>query len=227
VPTSKLTESITEDVSIVAVPAVQSATGERLDLSEIASRCVEVGARLIVDATQALGWLPLDLKGIDALICSGYKWLLCPRGVAFGVLSRSMMASMRPIAANWFAGKDPHSSYYGLPLRLSETARRFDISPAWFSWVGAEESLRYLGKIGVAAIFEHDLALVREFWRGAGREGDESSAIVSVRTSAELEPSGVPFRSSRRDGGMRLSFHLYNTVEEAAAAGRFLAPYLC
>ncbi len=226
VPTARLEESITPDVTVVACPAVQSSTGERVDLPSIARRCTEVGARLIVDATQAAGWLPIDTNGIDALICSGYKWLLCPRGVAFGVLSPSLMSEMRPIAANWFAGEDVHHSYYGLPLRLASSARRFDISPAWFSWVGAEESLRLLSALGVRAIYRHNLALVEEFWRASGREGNASSAIVSLQIIEGVDLSSTPFRASRRDGGLRLSFHLYNSLEQAQLVGQFLAPYL-
>ena len=44
---------------------------------------------------------------------------------------------MTPHAANWYAGEDPWQTIYGLPLRLAESARRFDASPTWFSALGA------------------------------------------------------------------------------------------
>jgi len=37
-------------------------------------------ARVVVDATQACGWLPLDAGRIDVLACSAYKWLCSARG---------------------------------------------------------------------------------------------------------------------------------------------------
>ena len=37
----------------------------------------------LIDSTQASGWLPLDAGRFDYVACSGYKWLLGPRGTAF------------------------------------------------------------------------------------------------------------------------------------------------
>ena len=41
------------------------------------------GARVFVDATQAVTAVPTDLGHVDYLACSAYKWLCCPRGLAF------------------------------------------------------------------------------------------------------------------------------------------------
>ena len=55
--------------------------------------------------------------------------------------------------ANWWATEDYRNGYYGPPLRLDETARRFDISPAWFSWVGGATALETLLDIGIDEIY--------------------------------------------------------------------------
>jgi selenocysteine lyase/cysteine desulfurase len=225
VPTNELAAAIEPGIQVVACPAVQSATGQVVDLETIKARCHEVGAFLIVDGTQAAGWLPIDLNGIDAYLCSGYKWLMCPRGVAFGVLSERIAANMIPLAANWYGGAEVHSSYYGPPLRLTSSARRFDLSPAWFSWVGAVESLSVIEKIGHAEIHHHDLAVANAFSEGAGL-GATSSAIVSIGVAKGLDPTSLPFRASIRDGGLRLSFHLYCDEAEARVAGEYLRPHI-
>jgi selenocysteine lyase/cysteine desulfurase len=60
----------------------QSADGHLVDLDAL--RAVrEVGTRVVLDATQSVGWLPAPLGWADAVVCAGYKWLLCPRGVAW------------------------------------------------------------------------------------------------------------------------------------------------
>ena len=44
------------------------------------------GALTVVDATHAIGWLPVDATRFDAVACAAYKWLMSPRGTAFMVL---------------------------------------------------------------------------------------------------------------------------------------------
>ena len=37
---------------------------------------------ILVDASQAFGWLPLDPRRFDFLVSQAYKWLMSPRGAA-------------------------------------------------------------------------------------------------------------------------------------------------
>ncbi|MGC0274533.1 aminotransferase class V-fold PLP-dependent enzyme [Pseudactinotalea sp. Z1739] len=136
------------DTAGVAVSAVQSATGEIADLDALESACARHGADLVVDLTQSAGWLDVHAGRFAATVCGAYKWLLSPRGSAFLTVGPELAQRLRPLAANWFAGDDVWQSTYGLPLRLATHARRFDVSPAWHSWVGTEASLRYLHRIG-------------------------------------------------------------------------------
>src|SRR6266540_2746138 len=78
-----LAGEIDERTDLAVVSAVQSATGEVADLDAIARAAAAHGARTLVDATQACGWLPIDATRFDYVACAAYKWLLCPRGTAF------------------------------------------------------------------------------------------------------------------------------------------------
>jgi selenocysteine lyase/cysteine desulfurase len=103
-----------------------------------------------------------------------------------------------------------HASYYGPPLRLAGSARRFDVSPAWFSWVGARPALELVEDIGVDAINEHNVGLANRFRRALGIE-PSNSAIVSVEVAGDrppLERAGI--LAAWRAGNLRVSFHLYN-----------------
>ena len=144
VPLAALADAVGPWTDLVVVSAVQSATGELADLDAIERAASEHGARTLVDATQACGWLPIDARRFDYLACAAYKWLLAPRGAAFMTVRRERLADVRPNAAGWYAGEDIWSSIYGGPLRLATTARRLDVSPAWLSWVGTVPSLELL-----------------------------------------------------------------------------------
>jgi selenocysteine lyase/cysteine desulfurase len=209
-----LPDAIGESTGVVAFSAVQMSTGEVADLEAIAAAAERVGAMTIVDATQACGWLPIDASRFDVVACAAYKWLMCPRGVAFMALRRERVEATVPWTSGWYAGEDVHSSYFGPPLRLADAARRLDTSPAWFSWVGAQPALELINAIGVEAIHAHNLALANRFRAGLGLEAGDS-AIVSVDrpdAAALLDEAGIV--AAVRGGRLRASWHVYNTEDD-------------
>ncbi len=76
-------ESITENVVAVVMSSIHWTDGTIFDLKAIGQRCHEVNARFVVDGTQSVGAMPIDVDDfrIDALICAGYKWLLGPYAI--------------------------------------------------------------------------------------------------------------------------------------------------
>ncbi len=226
VPAPELAEAIDETTDVVAFSAVQMATGEVVDFESILAAAKRHDALTICDATQACGWLPLLASQFDFLVCAAYKWLMCPRGVAFLALRPQRIESVIPAAAGWYAGAEVHKSYFGLPMRLAENARRLDTSPAWFSWVGACPALELIDRIGVEAIHVHDLALANRFREAAGLPPG-NSAIVSLDLPGAhdlLLAAGVS--ASLRGGRLRLSWHLYNTEDDLDVVLSALAPIL-
>lgn len=218
VPVARLAEAIDSRTYAVVFSAVQSATGELADLDSISTAAKHHDALTVVDGTQACGWLALDHMHFDAVACGAYKWLMSPRGSAFMAVSPRLMECLRPVAANWFAGEDVHDSYYGLPLRLAESARRFDTSPAWFSWVGTAPALEVIEDIGIANIHDHDVALANSFRAGL-QLPPSNSAIVSAEVAGaadKLDAAGI--KAAVRAGSLRASFHVYNTQADVDAA---------
>ena len=73
-------DAIDDRTAAAVLPPLHWTDGLRFDLDAIGSRARAVGARLIVDGTQAIGALPFDVARTrpDALICAGYKWLTGP-----------------------------------------------------------------------------------------------------------------------------------------------------
>ncbi|MDQ6649270.1 MAG: aminotransferase class V-fold PLP-dependent enzyme [Actinomycetota bacterium] len=210
-------------MDLVAVSAVQSADGRLVDLPALLPAARAAGARVLLDTTQSCGWLPLDLGEVDYVVCAGYKWLLSPRGTAFLSIRPELMDAVRPLSAGWYAGDDPWTSIYGSPLRLAADARRFDISPAWFSWTGAAEALELLADLEIEDVRRHNVGLADAFLAGLGL-APQGSAIVTVDApgaAERLAAAGV--RTAVRAGRVRASFHLYNDQTDVDLAVQALA----
>jgi selenocysteine lyase/cysteine desulfurase len=210
--------AIDSKTALVAISAVQSVDGRMADLEAIEAACSSAGARSFVDATQASGWLPLDGKRFDYVAASGYKWLLSPRGVCFMSIRPEAAEPLQPHLAGWYAGDDPFESNYGAPLRLASDASRFDLSPAWLSWVGTAPALGVLEDVGIEAIRDHDVGLANRFRAGLGMPPGDS-AIVALPAAAlgpALRAAGV--MATEREGLMRFSFHLFNTSADVDRA---------
>lgn len=224
VPLDRLVEAIRPGVTLVAVSAVQSADGRLVPggLDALRAAAAAQDCLTYIDASQAVGWLPFPADDFDFVSCATYKWLLSPRGTAFGVVKPERLAMLRPLYAGWYAGDNPWTSIYGPPLRLAKGARRLDISPAWLSWVGTVPALELLADVGIATIHRHNLGLANALRTRLGLPAGDS-AIVTVATTSGLErlrDAGI--RASVRAGAVRLSFHLHNTPADVEAVARVL-----
>ncbi len=218
VPAAELAGEIGPDVDVVAFSAVQMATGEVADLDAIAAAAAEHDVMTVVDATQAVGWLPLDASRFDVVAAHAYKWLMSPRGTAFMTIAPERLDAVVPQSAGWFAGEDPLATFFGGPLRLAASARRLDTSPAWFMWVATAPALAVIEEIGVDAIHEHDLALANRFRAGLGLEPSNSAIVFCDSEGAADRLARAGIQAAVRGGRLRTSWHVYNTVADVERA---------
>ncbi|OIK04642.1 aminotransferase class V-fold PLP-dependent enzyme [Streptomyces monashensis] len=217
VPLERLAESVRPGTALVAVSAAQSADGRIADLPALREAARAHGTRTYVDFSQAAGWLPMEAGAYDFTVSTTFKWLLGPHGAAFLVVPEDF-GGLAPLLAGWVAAEEPWDSCYGPVAELARSARRFDVSPALFTYTGVRHSLALIEELGVAAVQAHDLALADRFRAGLGSLGHAplpapGSAIVSVPglggRQGELSRAGVEV--ANRAGNLRASFHLYNT----------------
>ncbi len=159
----------------------------------------------------------MEADADDFLAAVGFKWLMGPHGAAFFVAPQDF-GGLTPLLAGWVAGEVPWDSCYGPVEQLARSARRFDISPALFTYAGLRASLALVEELGVDAVHAHDLALADRFRAGLDGLGHApvsapGSAIVSVpglgHRQGELSRAGIEV--SDRAGNLRAAFHLYNT----------------
>ncbi|MEV4320244.1 aminotransferase class V-fold PLP-dependent enzyme [Actinocrispum sp. NPDC049592] len=208
---------------LVAASVVQSADGSVLDLAALKEAAQASGTRVLLDVSQAAGWMPLDLGWADWVVGACYKWLMASRGAAWLALTPEALERTLPFAANWYAGDDPWSTVYGLPLRLADDARRLDLSPVWFAQHTAAIAVPWLASLDLEAVREHCVGLADGLAVALGME-PRGSAILSLDipgAAEKLAAAGV--KSSIRAGRVRLSCHLYNTpadIESVLAALR-------
>lgn len=206
-PLDDLAAAVDRRTRLVAVSTVQSSDGRVVDLDALR----DAGAPLFLDGTQSIGALPLDLEGVDFLAVAAYKWLLCPRGLAFLHVSPARLAGIDPWHAGWKNAAD--GGYYGQPRALAADARRIDVSLPWLLAEAAIPSLELISGLGVEAIAAHNLGLARRFCQGLGVP-TTGSAIVRVETedadavASRLESARI--RCAVRAGSVRVAFHLYN-----------------
>ncbi len=209
------------DYDVVAVSVVQSSDGRIVDLDALRRVVATRSTRVLLDVTQAVGWLPLQVDWADWVVASGYKWLLSPRGAAWLAVHPDA-PEIRPSSANWYAGPDPWSTVYGLPLRLADGARALDLSPTWLAQVGAAAAMDWLAGLDMTAVAEHCVGLADEF-RAALDLPAAGSAIVSVQVpDAVSKLTAAGLTCAAWAGKARLSFHLYNTGADVERAVRAL-----
>ena len=110
-------EAAAGDCDVVAASLVQSSDGSVLDVDVLRRGVAESATIPVLDASQRLGWMNIDIPWAGVVAAAGYTWLLGTRGVAWASLSRRMSEALVPHAANPYTSNDLWSSLYGLPLR--------------------------------------------------------------------------------------------------------------
>lgn len=222
-----------EDVAVFALSAVQFATGYRADLSRFGRVCRERGILFVVDAIQALGAVPLDVRdsNIDILASGGQKWLCGPFGTGFTYVRSELCAELEPPMPGWlsFTASTDFTRLLDYRYELLPDARRFEVGTLAFQdFLGLARSVELLLELGpdevwrhIRAVQEPLLAWVREredVVVASDLTEERRSGIVCIRprraedVHAALQRAGVV--CVLREGAIRLSPHFYNTVAE-------------
>jgi selenocysteine lyase/cysteine desulfurase len=233
--TERLLEAIRAPTRVVAASWVAYSSGRLLDIAALGRRCREVGALLVLDASQAIGGLPFSVADVevDIVACAGYKWLLGPYGTGFAWVHPELSDRLTAPNVNWFAlaGADDFNRLSDCDLTFAAGARRFDINEPgnFLNMGGGTASLRYILEVTPEAVRGHVLDLQRRLLDGLpagmrplGPEDPErrsnilcfspGSDTAGDRLFARLIGERVVL--SRREGALRVSPHVYNTESD-------------
>lgn len=188
------------------------------------------GALFLLDAYQATGQLPTDVKalGVDAYVTGGLKWLLGGPGISFVYVRKELHERLSPTATGWFAHKEQFK-FDTAGFTPRDDARRFETgTPALPSVYAGNAGLGIIEKLGPQAIRQRTAELGRDLYerlQDAGyelatpRKEDERAGIIMVRdpehakTVASLR-SRFDIVVDHRPGRVRVSPYFYNTFEE-------------
>jgi selenocysteine lyase/cysteine desulfurase len=127
--TEAVLAAIDERVATISVPNVHWTDGGLVDLDRVAARTRAAGARLVIDASQSLGVMPLDVAALrpDFVVSVGYKWLLGPFGRGYLWVAPEHREG-RPLEENWIlrAGSDDFARLVDYRDEYLPGARRYD-----------------------------------------------------------------------------------------------------
>jgi len=229
--TDTLIEAIDENTAVVAVSSVQYATGTVVDISRLRRSTAQVGARLIVDATQAAGAMRVDAAAwdADAVVASGYKWLGGHGGVALAIMSPLLLEQIPPLPG-WMGASDPFG-FDATSVSLANDARRYTQSTmSYASMAGLTVAVEQLLSLGQARIEAHARKLAAMLVSGASKYGWQpfrslgdpatSPHIISLGHSCEGVQAIVESLRGHnivcgiRGGRIRISLAPYNDASD-------------
>ncbi|MFS8479714.1 MAG: aminotransferase class V-fold PLP-dependent enzyme [Micromonosporaceae bacterium] len=232
--------SIDETTHLVSVPLVSYRNGARMPVQEVVARAREVGARVFVDAYQAAGVLPVDVREIDCdyLVSGALKYLLGLPGIAFLYVRNGTAAELEPRLTGWFGQREPFG-FDPRRLEFADTARRFETgTPAIASAYGAVAGLRTLAHIDrhAGAAYVRDLVdeaharLVEageRTWSPADpdRRGPLVALVDDDPVALGRYLAARRIVVSPRGHVARISFHAYNNREDIDVLLAALADY--
>ncbi len=232
IPLTNLIEAIDSKTRVLTISAVQYASGYRADLAALGQACKEKGVLFCVDAIQALGVFPIDVKAmqIDFLSSDGHKWLCGPEGCGIFYCNRELIGHLRPTIAGWLCMKNA-LDYGNYQFEFVDSACKFDTGSYNLAGIyGLGASIDMLIEIGIDKIATHVLMLTDRLVRGlrdkgyrvvSSRRPGEASAIISFISDAHDHAQIQQHLEGEhrviiavRDGRLRASPHFYNTVQE-------------
>ena len=224
-PLANIEKALKPGVKILVTSYVQYRTGFRQDLAALGRLCRRRGVILVVNATQALGAMPVDVKraGMDFLVFSCFKWTMAGYGAAGLYAARRWHGKVRFPEAGWRSVAKPEN--------MDNTARALKAAPSsveagcvHFPCIFAlGEAARLLRRLGVENIQRRIFGLNDYLEAGLKKLGLETATplergcrsgitIIKARRPAEavdrLAKLGI--MTAARGEGVRVSIHFYN-----------------
>ena len=226
VPPGAVEAAVDSRTRAVALSHVSYLTGVRHDLRAVADAAHAVGATFIVDASHALGVVPVEASVADFVFSCCYKWQLGCTGIAIGFWNRQRQPAWAPKAAGWFsarpAGGEGELRRHTFTPR--DDAMRMTLgNPSFPGAYVVDNGLQYLLDVGVERIEAHVLELTARLHEGLGELGlDVLTPAEPARRAGNIciaRADGARFAELlaergvlvwEADGRVRYSAHLYN-----------------
>ena len=231
----RLTRCIDGSTRIIAASYVSYLTGERTDLHALRVLADKAGALLLVDFTQASGYLPIEAAVADFAFSACYKWMLGITGVAVAYWNRTRQPGWTPASAGWHSLAEGSRGYDTLPPLKPDAMRFTRGNPAHCPIYVLNSALSYLGQFDMRDVQRHVQSLtvmlldrLTEHQIAVMTPADPARHGASVCIAASdaqaivnaLQAQGIYAWNGQ--GRVRISFHGYNSMADADRTARAL-----
>ncbi|MEG4498933.1 aminotransferase class V-fold PLP-dependent enzyme [Microcoleus sp. F10-C6] len=115
-PVAVIADNLRPNTRLLVISHILWNTGQVLPLAEIVKDCHERGVKVLVDAAQSVGVLPLNLieSGVDFYAFTGHKWWCGPEGLGGLYVSAEALADLHPVFIGWRGiARDPNTKVLG------------------------------------------------------------------------------------------------------------------
>jgi len=242
-PEGDLLAACGPNVRLLAISAVQYASGLRLDLPRLGEDCEQRGVLLCIDAIQQLGALPFDAQQCRCAfaMADGHKWLLGPEGLGVFYCRSDLRDQLKLHEYGWHM-LEHAGDYDRSDWQPANSAQRFECgSPNLLGAMALEASLSLLEEVGIVtvaqALAERIDHLHRELSAMPGAEllsptdPARRAGILTFRIDGIDNPTLFQRLKEEqvvcalRGGGIRFSPHFYTppeVIEQSLAVVRGL-----
>jgi selenocysteine lyase/cysteine desulfurase len=230
IPAANYEKMVDHNTCIVPLTHVCFKNGFRSEASAIIQIAHRSGALVMLDDYQDCGTRPIDVKAmdLDVFLTGTLKYLLGPPGLAFMYVRKGLISSLLPTVTGWFGQANPFA-YDPKLFDLSPTARRFESgSPSVPNVYAALPGFQLLREIGMENVAGHIQSLTQSLLSCAHKLGiraktpaDSAGPLVVLQSNdstllvQKLAESDIV--ASNRHDGLRISFHVYNTMDDVKA----------
>src|SRR3954451_24010991 len=224
-----IVDAIDERTLLVPITHVLFKTAEIQDVAAIVRRAHEVGARVVLDAYQSAGIVPLDVTALDVDFAVGgsVKWLCGGPGNGWLYVRPDLVELLEPTFMGWQA----HARPFGFEpeLEYADGGARFLTGtpnvPALYAATAGYDLIEEVGidRIRANSVRQTELLIGllddAGFEVGSPRDPARRGGTVTVRTPefeavhTELAERAI-LCDFRPDAGIRIGPHYYNTDDE-------------
>jgi cysteine desulfurase / selenocysteine lyase len=226
--------ALTARTRVVCLTWVHSFSGQVVDLEGVGRACRSRGVWFVVNGSQAVGAMPVDVRGlpVDAMVSVGFKWLCGPYGTGVCWLRSELSDALRPTKLYWLSAltaEDLAAPWLDLESITPRRTGRLDIfgTANFFNYVPFIAAVELLLELGIDEVAAQVDGLVVRLLGGLDRarfrlvsgEGIRSPLVVveplgeaPEEVFQRLAAAGV--HVAHRRGRIRISPHLYNSADE-------------
>ena len=241
IPDEEIENKITDKTKIVGITHISNVLGTINDVKKIIKQAHKVGAKVVVDASQSIPHMRIDVQDLDAdfLVFSGHK-MLAPLGIGVLYGKKQLLNDMTP----FLMGGDMIEYVYEQETTFAPLPNKFEAGTQNIEAViGLAAAIDYIENIGYEKMAQienevinyarQELAKLDFIQMYITPNTDNHSAVISFNikgvhphdVASILDTQGVCVRSGNHcaqplmrylgiDSTCRASFYLYNTKED-------------